>query len=369
MAALLRHSKDLNTRFRLVLASGSPRRREILQILGIPFDVAESGFPEDLDKSNYSPAEYVVANASAKCAAVAKTLPAKEADGRQSMIIGADTVVVAPDGSILEKPGNREAACRMLAALSGRTHEVFTGIALSVAMRDADSSTSMATKTAVNRTEVAFADLTAEDIEAYVDSGEPFDKAGGYGIQAKGCLLVREIRGDYLNVVGLPLATLAELMLSVLVDPRHSMADAAGSQQCLPSSIPTYIDKLALVLVRDRRQLVARTRGKTAFFTPGGKRETGESDEQALVREISEELSVDLIRASIRPYGVFQAQAHGKPEGTLVRMTCYTADYTGKLLPSGEIEELRWVSSLERSILTVTGILLLDDLHAKNLID
>jgi len=131
-----------------------------------------------------------------------------------------------------------------------------------------------------------------------------------------------------------------------------------------------FIDKLALILVRDRRQLVARTRGKTAFFTPGGKREAGETDRQALLREVKEELSVDLVEASIKPYGVFQAQAFGKPEGTMVRMTCYTADYVGTLTPSNEIEELRWiVSSEDRASLSVTGIMILEDLKAKDLID
>jgi 8-oxo-dGTP pyrophosphatase MutT (NUDIX family) len=104
-----------------------------------------------------------------------------------------------------------------------------------------------------------------------------------------------------------------------------------------PSS---YIDKLALILVRDRKQLVARTAGKTAFFTPGGKREDGESDAQALVRECKEELNVEIVPETMKPYGVFQAQAFGKPEGTMVRMTCYTADYEGTLTASSEIEEL-----------------------------
>ena len=102
----------------------------------------------------------------------------------------------------------------------------------------------------------------------------------------------------------------------------------------MPTTLPPpgskWIDKLALVLVANRKQLVARSKGKSACFTPGGKRETGESDIEALVRECKEELSVDLKLESIKPYGVFQAQAHGKPEGTMVRMTCYTADYTGR---------------------------------------
>ncbi len=102
----------------------------------------------------------------------------------------------------------------------------------------------------------------------------------------------------------------------------------------------SFIDKLALILVRERKQLVARSAGKSAFFTPGGKREDGESDAQALVRECKEELSVEVVAETMKPYGVFQAQAFGKPEGTMVRMTCYTADYEGTLTASSEIEEL-----------------------------
>mmetsp|Transcript_6893 Transcript_6893/g.9005 ORF Transcript_6893/g.9005 Transcript_6893/m.9005 type:complete len:181 (-) Transcript_6893:282-824(-) len=139
----------------------------------------------------------------------------------------------------------------------------------------------------------------------------------------------------------------------------------------MPSSITTSnIDKLALVLVRDRKQLVARSKGKTAFFTPGGKREGTETDEEALCRECKEELTVDLIQSTIRPYGVFSAQAFGKPEGTMVRLTCYSADYQGTLCPNEEIEELRWITSdCPASDLTVTGIMLLEDLKSKDMID
>ena len=132
----------------------------------------------------------------------------------------------------------------------------------------------------------------------------------------------------------------------------------------------SFIDKLALVLVRNRLQLVARSKGKTAFFTPGGKREPGESDECALLRECKEELTIDLVQGTIKPYGVFQAQAFGKPEGTMVRMTCYTADFEGTLEPSQEIEEIRWITSkCEHELLTVTGVMILDDLKAKDMID
>ena len=132
----------------------------------------------------------------------------------------------------------------------------------------------------------------------------------------------------------------------------------------------SYIDKLALILVRNGRQLVARSRGKTVFFTPGGKREPGESDEEALCRECKEELTVDLVKSSIASYGVFEAQAFGKPEGTKVRMTCYTADYSGTLTPNEEVEELLWIdSNFARDKLSVTGLMILDDLKEKKLIE
>jgi len=133
---------------------------------------------------------------------------------------------------------------------------------------------------------------------------------------------------------------------------------------------PSFIDKLALILVHDRQQLVVRSKGKNVFFTPGGKREEGESDEDALCRECMEELSVEIARPSISPYGVFQAQAFGKPEGTSVRMTCYSAEYEGTLTPSSEIDELRWIdSSCPYEDLSVTGIMILEDLKSKGLID
>ena len=132
----------------------------------------------------------------------------------------------------------------------------------------------------------------------------------------------------------------------------------------------SFIDKLALVLVRERKQLVARSKGKHVFFTPGGKREDGESDTEALCRECREELNVRLEPGTIRPYGVFQAQAHGKPEGTMVRMTCYVAEFEGTLTPSNEVEELRWIdSSCPRTELSVTGAMILEDLLARDLID
>lgn len=366
MAALLHgpSSAALCSHFRILLASQSPRRKELLQLLGVPFDVAHPDFAEDLDKRSFATAaDYVLATAAGKCQAVRSALPPTREDGRHDLVICADTVVVL-DGDILEKPADSAAARRMLTSLSGRVHEVLTAVVVGV-QADARDVHSL-----VERTEVTFHELSQAEVDAYIETGEPFDKAGGYGIQSKGSLLVKGISGDYFNVVGLPIASLARLIINVLNS--HGVAvDVPAKRRKLDSrGEDSFIDKLALVCVRDRRQLVARSRGKQAFFTPGGKRETGESDQEALVREIREELGVRVLEPSIRIYGVFQAQAYGKPTGTMVRLTCYRADFEGTPAPCNEIEELRWITSSEdRKLLTVTGNMLLDDLRGKGLVD
>ena len=180
----------------------------------------------------------------------------------------------------------------------------------------------------------------------------------------------------FLNAPNLRTAKLR--MNSLFQDPHGRNAGSALSSTPLfaETQAPSYvvggmafIDKIALVLVRDRRTLVARSKGKQVYFTPGGKREPGETDAQALVREIKEELNVDITVDSIKRYGTFQAQAFGKPAGTMVRITGYTAEFTGELLPGAEVEELRWISWTEKDLTTVTGQLVLDDLKEKGLID
>lgn len=132
-----------------------------------------------------------------------------------------------------------------------------------------------------------------------------------------------------------------------------------------------YIDKLAWIYVQDRKVLGARSRGKEAFYIPGGKREIGENDLQALNREITEEMQISLLPESIKYYGTFEAQAHGKPVGTIVRMTCYTAEFTGNMTPQAEVEELGWLSYADRDTEKCSPVdkLILDDLKVKNLID
>ena len=129
------------------------------------------------------------------------------------------------------------------------------------------------------------------------------------------------------------------------------------------------IDKLAWVYIKDKKVLYVRSKGKDTFYNPGGKREQGESDTQALIREIKEELEVELIPETIKYLETFKAQAHGKPEGVFVEIKCYIGDYEGILKPSAEIEELAWFSSLDMERTSPTGKLALIWLKDQNLID
>jgi 8-oxo-dGTP diphosphatase len=129
------------------------------------------------------------------------------------------------------------------------------------------------------------------------------------------------------------------------------------------------IDKLSLIFIKNRKALSSISKGKEVFYFPGGKREEGESDEQALSREVKEELSVKLVPETIKYYGTFRAQAHGKPPGTIVKMACYTALFSGKLKASSEIEKLVWVDSKNIGEAPPVDKLILEDLKRKNLID
>lgn len=130
----------------------------------------------------------------------------------------------------------------------------------------------------------------------------------------------------------------------------------------------TVIDKLAYIFVKDGRVLVSLSQGKELWYIPGGKREAGESDEQALIREVKEELTVDLLPETIQFYGVFEAQAHGKPAGTLVRMTCYQAEFQGQLQPNEEIAAIDFFGYDRIDETAPVDHLIFEDLKAKNLI-
>lgn len=181
----------------LILASRSPRRRELLSRLTENFRAETSDFDEaPLMAADLSPEELVLALSEGKARSVRNRPDTPDS----AVVIGGDTVVVSPDGGIFGIPKDSEDARRMLRTLSGRTHRVITGVSL--LKKDALRRFSVTTQ-------VEFYPLSDETVRWYLSTGEPFDKAGAYGIQGKGALLVRGIRGDYCNVVGLPLAELA----------------------------------------------------------------------------------------------------------------------------------------------------------------
>lgn len=130
-----------------------------------------------------------------------------------------------------------------------------------------------------------------------------------------------------------------------------------------------YIDKLAFIEIKDRKILVTLSKGKDTWYIPGGKREQGESDLQALTREVQEELFVEIVPNSVKTYGVFEAPAHGKPEGTVVRMTCYMASYNGALIPNSEIEKMDYFTHSQKNLCSLVDNLIFDDLKSKDLID
>ncbi|HYO80459.1 MAG TPA: Maf family protein [Bryobacteraceae bacterium] len=172
---------------KLVLASQSPRRREILDNAGIAFEVRTSGVPEELTEGE-SPVQYVQRLAASKAAAVSRT--------DDEIVLGADTVVVL-ENKILEKPRDGADAARMLGVLSGRQHKVITGVCLLTRNhRVVDSA----------ETFVSFTRLSAAEIAQYVASGEPMDKAGAYAIQGRASKWLERIDGCYFNVVGLPIS-------------------------------------------------------------------------------------------------------------------------------------------------------------------
>lgn len=131
----------------------------------------------------------------------------------------------------------------------------------------------------------------------------------------------------------------------------------------------SVIDKLAWVHIEDRKVLFIRSKGRELFYTPGGKRNEGETDEMALVREIKEELNVDLKPETLQHLNTFKAQAHGQPEGTMVEIKCYKGDFDGKLEVGAEIEELDWFTSEDTVRTTPTGQLILQWLKKYNLIN
>lgn len=179
---------------KLILASGSPRRSEILASVGWEFEKIVADVDES-ERPGESPDEYVIRLAREKAEKVA-------ADNPGRLVLGADTTVVV-DGGILGKPVDAEDARRMLRRLSGKRHDVLTGIAV---VKNGK------TAIAIQRTGVNFIEMNDEEIEYLVIHGNPYDKAGGYAVQAQAALFIESIAGDYWNVVGLPISLVYRLL-------------------------------------------------------------------------------------------------------------------------------------------------------------
>ena len=188
-----RQSVEARTETNLILASASPRRAELLRQLGLRFQVQSADIDEARGK-NESPDDYVRRLAVEKAEAISLV--------SGGVVLGADTVVVHRN-QILGKPHNSQGAREMLRALSGSWHEVYTGTAL----------VTDATRSSVTRTKVKFKAISDREVERYLETGEPFDKAGAYGIQGIGSLFVERIEGSYSNVMGLPLYETEALFL------------------------------------------------------------------------------------------------------------------------------------------------------------
>ncbi len=184
-------------RDRLILASASPRRRELLRIVGVPFRVIPAGVEETPGPSE-APKRFVRRAARDKGEEIARRHPG-------DFVLSADTIVVV-DGAILGKPGDRREAFRMLSRLAGRAHAVHTAVCL---LRASDGYREEACET----TSVVFRPLTAAEIAAYLRTGEADDKAGAYAAQGQGTLLIERIAGSFSNVVGLPMTSVLPMLL------------------------------------------------------------------------------------------------------------------------------------------------------------
>ncbi len=188
---------------RIILASQSPRRREILQLMEIPFEVIESHV-EEVPPAGATPVELVKALAEQKARAVFALHP-------NACVIGADTVVDL-DGRVLGKPHTPERAREYLHLLQGRSHIVYTGICVLTPGR---------TDVRSARTDVTFRPMSDAEIDWYVDTGDPLDKAGSYGVQGPASLFVDHLEGNYFNIIGMPAPTLYEMLLDAHVIDEH----------------------------------------------------------------------------------------------------------------------------------------------------
>jgi septum formation protein len=198
--------KEKNMR-KIILASASPRRRELLEQGGIPFTVIPSQAEEKI--TTEQPGQVVEELSYLKCSDI------YEKSLGDVLVIGADTVV-ASEGKILGKPSSQKDAVKMLQSLQGREHEVYTGV--TIMAREGNENRK---KTFHEKTKVVFYPMSDEEIRSYVNTGEPMDKAGAYGIQGKSAVFIKEISGDYNNVVGLPLARLYQELKNMGIESRE----------------------------------------------------------------------------------------------------------------------------------------------------
>ena len=190
---------------KIILASSSPRRRELMAQAGFAFEVLVSEADETIETE--TPGEMVEVLSERKAAAVAEEIKRQGFAEGSVLLVGADTMV-AIDGKKLGKPKDEKGAEEMLEELSGRTHQVYTGVTLIRLRKEENGSILQESRTFSEGTDVSFYPLTKEEIRSYIATGEPMDKAGAYGIQGKAAVFVKEIKGDYNNVVGLPIARL-----------------------------------------------------------------------------------------------------------------------------------------------------------------
>ena len=196
----------INSNISVILASGSPRRSEILSKLGINFNIVVSNFEENLAKDQFkSPSEYVMKNAHEKISRVYSNH-----SQNNQLIIGADTIVVL-DSKILEKPLSESHAHEMLSMLNGKTHSVVTALVIYYM----NSHGILMKKELLEETIVEFGDNSQDLLDIYIKTQEPMDKAGGYGYQGLGGFLVKSIRGDYYNVVGFPSYSFLKLLSDI----------------------------------------------------------------------------------------------------------------------------------------------------------
>lgn len=192
---------------KIILASASPRRRELLEQGGILFTVIPSQAEEKI--TTEQPGQAVEELSYLKCSDI------YEKSLGDVLVIGADTVV-ASEGKILGKPSSQKDAVKMLQSLQGREHEVYTGV--TIMAREGNENRK---KTFHEKTKVVFYPMSDEEIRSYVNTGEPMDKAGAYGIQGKSAVFIKEISGDYNNVVGLPLARLYQELKNMGIESRE----------------------------------------------------------------------------------------------------------------------------------------------------